>query len=313
MLIVTGASGFIGLHLADALRRNDRPFALSSRRPVGGIGAERFIPADRLVETEISADCIIHLAGRAHVLREESLDPAAEFRAANTDYPLAIARAFAQRGTRRFIFLSSVGVLGNETAPGHPFTHESRPAPHNAYALSKLEAEEGLRAIAAETGMEVVIIRPPLVYGAGAKGNFASLVSWLKRGIPLPLGAVHNRRSLVGIDNLVDLVLTAIDHPAAANRTFLVSDGEDLSTSDLLRRTAAAMGRPARLLPVPAPLLGGAARLLGKATLGQRLLSSLELDIRFTRETLNWHPPTTVDEGLARAVTSAREAPTGQH
>lgn len=302
MLVVTGASGFIGLHLTKTLRQAGRPFILSARSPIPAFPDHGFVPASRLAESDVEADCIIHLAGRAHILREASDDPAAAFRAANTDYPLALARAFARKGTRRFIFLSSVGVLGNETAPGHPFTHESRPAPHNAYALSKLEAEEGLKAIAAETGMEVVIIRPPLVYGAGAKGNFASLVGWLEKGIPLPLGAIHNRRSLVGIDNLVDIVLTTIDHPAAANRTFLVSDGEDLSTTELLRRTAAAMGRPARLLPVPAALLEGTARLLGKATLAQRLLSSLELDTSFTRQTLTWQPPMTVTEGLARAV-----------
>ncbi|WP_411036286.1 UDP-glucose 4-epimerase family protein [Shinella sp. BYT-45] len=302
MLIVTGASGFIGSHLAEALARTGRPFTLSSRSPGASVRPHRFIPADRLADARMEADCIIHLAGRAHVLRETSLDPAAQFRSANTAYTLSVARAFADRGTRRFIFLSSIGVLGNETAPGRPFTQESPPAPHNDYALSKLEAEEGLRAIAAETGMDVVIIRPPLVYGAGAKGNFASMVGWLRKGVPLPLGSVHNRRSLVGIDNLVDLILTAIDHAAAANRTFLVSDGEDLSTTDLLRRTAAAMGRPARLLPVPTPLLRRTARLLGRATLAQRLLGSLELDIAFTRETLDWQPPISVDEGLARAV-----------
>lgn len=302
MLVVTGASGFIGSHLTKTLRQAGRPFILSARSPIPAFPDHRFVPASQLAESDVEADCIIHLAGRAHILREASDDPAAAFRAANTDYPLALARAFARKGTRRFIFLSSVGVLGNETAPGHPFTHESPPAPHNAYALSKLEAEEGLKAIAAETGMEVVIIRPPLVYGAGAKGNFASLVGWLEKGIPLPLGAIHNRRSLVGIDNLVDLIVTTVDHPAAANRTFLVSDGEDLSTTELLRRTAAAMGRPARLLPVPAALLDGTARLLGKTTLAQRLLSSLELDISFTRQTLTWHPPMTVTEGLARAV-----------
>jgi nucleoside-diphosphate-sugar epimerase len=165
-----------------------------------------------------------------------------------------------------------------------------------------LEAEEGLKTIASETGMDVVIIRPPLVYGAGAKGSFASLLGWLGKGLPLPLGAVHNRRSLVGVDNLVDLILTTIDHPKAANRTFLVSDDDDLSTSELLRRTAAAMGRPARLLPIPAPLLSGAARVLGKSTLARSLLSSLQLDIASTRDTLTWHPPLTVTESLARAV-----------
>jgi nucleoside-diphosphate-sugar epimerase len=302
MLIVTGASGFIGSHLTKTLRQAGRSFILSARSPIPAFPDHRFVPANQLAESDVQTDCFIHLAGRAHILREASDNPAAAFRAANIDYPLALARAFARKGTRRFIFLSSVGVLGNETAPGHPFTHESPPAPHNAYALSKLEAEEGLKAIAAETGMEVVIIRPPLVYGAGAKGNFASLVGWLEKGIPLPLGAIHNRRSLVGIDNLVDLIVTTVDHPAAANRTFLVSDGEDLSTTELLRRTAAAMGRPARLLPVPAALLEGTARLLGKATLAQRLLSSLELDTSFTRQTLTWQPPMTVTEGLARAV-----------
>jgi nucleoside-diphosphate-sugar epimerase len=301
MLIVTGASGFIGSHLTEALRRSGREFAVSGRNPIPGHD-NRFLPASRLAESDVRADCIIHLAGCASLPREPGIDPVVTFRNANTAFPLSIARAFARQGTRRFVFLSSIGVLGNETAPGCPFNEKSRPTPHNAYAKSKLEAEEGLKTIASETGMDVVIVRPPLVYGAGAKGSFASLLGWLEKGLPLPLGAVHNRRSLVGVDNPVDLILTTIDHPKAANRTFLVSDDEDLSTSELLRRTAAAMGRPARLLPVPTPLLSGAARLLGKSTLARSLLSSLQLDIASTRDTLAWHPPLTVTEGLARAV-----------
>jgi nucleoside-diphosphate-sugar epimerase len=301
MLIVTGASGFIGSHLTEALRRGGREFAVSGRNPIPGHDT-RFLPASRLAESDVRPDCIIHLAGSASLPREPGIDPVVTFRNANTAFPLSIARAFARQGTRRFVFLSSIGVLGNETAPGCRFNEKSRPTPHNAYAKSKLEAEEGLKTIASETGMDVVIVRPPLVYGAGAKGSFASLLGWLEKGLPLPLGAVHNRRSLVGVDNLVDLILTTIDHPKAANRTFLVSDDEDLSTSELLRRTAAAMGRPARLLPVPTPLLSGAARLLGKSTLARSLLSSLQLDIASTRDTLAWHPPLTVTEGLARAV-----------
>ncbi len=251
----------------------------------------------------VDCDVVFHLAARVHVMREPSSDPAALYRLANATGTLVLARAAARAGTRRFIFLSSVKVNGESTETGHPFTAADNPAPQDPYGISKLEAEQGLRQIAAETGMEVVIVRPPLVYGPGVKANFASLLRAVQRGLPLPLGAVTgNRRSLVALDNLVDLLMTCIDHPAAGNQTFLVSDGEDLSTTALIRRMGQAMGKPVRLVPVPSALLHAGATVIGKGSVAQRLLGNLQVDIAHTRTTLGWTPPISVDEGLRRAT-----------
>jgi len=199
---------------------------------------------------------------------------------------------------KRFVFISSIGVNGNIST--RPFRVGDQPNPAEPYAQSKWEAEQGLMKLAAETSMEVVIIRPPLVYGPDAPGNFGSLVRWIEKGVPLPLGAIHNKRSLVGIDNLVDLIIHCLDHPAAANQVFLAGDGEDISTPELLRGVGRAMGKPARLIPVPAGLLQFGATLLGRKAMAQRLLGSLQVDISKTRELLDWKPPYTVEEGLRR-------------
>jgi len=233
-------------------------------------------------------------------MKEEVTDPLAEYRRVNVDGTLNLARYAVEAGVKRFVFISSIKVNGEQIAPGRPFTCDDTPTPKDPYAISKLEAEQGLQQIALETGMEVVIIRPPLVYGPGVKGNFASMIKLVEKGLPLPFGAIDNRRSLVGLDNLVDLIITCIDHPNAANQVFLVSDGEDLSTSGLLRRVAKAMGKPSRLIPVPAGLLQLGATVLGKKAIGQRLLGSLQVDISSTRERLDWTPPVSVDEGLRR-------------
>jgi nucleoside-diphosphate-sugar epimerase len=205
-------------------------------------------------------------------------------------------------GVRRFVFLSSVGVNGSSTAPGSSFSEVDQPNPHNAYALSKWEAEQGLLRIAAETGMEVVIIRPPLVCGPGAPGNYGSLMRAVQRGWPLPLGAVHNQRSLVALDNLVDFIITCITHPQAANQTFLVSDGQDLSTTELVRGMAQAVGVSARLLPVPVWALQAGATLLGKGDAVHRLCGNLQVDISKARSLLGWLPPVSVEDGLRRAM-----------
>jgi nucleoside-diphosphate-sugar epimerase len=243
----------------------------------------------------------MHCAARVHVMAESLADPLAEFRRVNVQGTLNLARQAAAAGVRRFVFVSSIGVNGAETFQ-QSFTSEDSVAPHSPYAVSKYEAELGLQALAAETGMEVVIIRPPLVYGPGAPGNFGSLMRWLKRGVPLPLGAIHNQRSLVALDNLVDLIVLCLTHPAAANQTFLVSDGEDVSTSELLRRMGQALDRPARLLPVPQSWLKLAAAMVGKSDVAQRLCGSLQVDISKTRRLLVWTPPISLDEGLRRAA-----------
>lgn len=308
-LLVTGANGFVGRALFDALARAGQTVAAGVRRPCG-IAGEVILPALdcdsgawEAPQSWLSCDVVVHLAARVHVMREASSDPTSLYRSANATATRTLARAASRVGVRRFIFLSSIKVNGEGTAAGHPFNAADTPAPQDPYGISKMEAEQGLREIAAETGMEVVIVRPPLVYGPGVKANFASMMRAVQRDIPLPLASVtHNCRSFVALDNLVDLLITCIDHPAAANQTFLVSDGEDLSTAELLRRLGQAMNKPARLLPVPPSLLQLGANLLGKGDMAQRLLGNLQVDIGHTRNTLNWTPPISVDEGLRRAV-----------
>jgi nucleoside-diphosphate-sugar epimerase len=250
----------------------------------------------------LEAHGVVHLAARVHVMDDSAQDPLAEFRAVNVEGTLNLARQAAHAGVKRFVFVSSVKVNGEATLPGCPFNVQDPPAPADPYAISKQEAEKGLRELAAETGLEVVIIRPPLVYGPGVKANFLRLIKTVQKGLPLPLGRVRNKRSLVGIDNLLDLIITCIDHPAAAGQTFLVSDGEDLSTPDLIRKLASAMGRPARLLPVPSTLLRLGGRMIRKSAEVERLVGSLQVDINHTCETLGWRPPVSVDEGIRRCV-----------
>jgi nucleoside-diphosphate-sugar epimerase len=280
----------------------ENPLGAAGKIAVGAVdGATDWTPALHGCTT------VMHLAARVHVMAERASNPFLEFRRVNVDGTLNLGRQAAAAGVRRFVFVSSVKVNGESTSANHPYTAADAPAPQDPYGISKMEAEQGLRQIAAGTGMEVVIIRPPLVYGPGVKANFASLIRAVQRGIPLPLGSVtHNRRSFVALDNLVDLLITCIDHPAAANQTFLVSDGEDLSTADLLRRLGHAMDKPARLFPVPPSLLQLGATLLGKGDMAQRLLGNLQVDISHTRNTLNWNPPVSVDEGLRRAVAGLR-------
>jgi UDP-glucose 4-epimerase len=235
-------------------------------------------------------------------MQETTADPLTEFRRVNVQGTLNLARQAAAAGVRRFVFVRSIKVNGESTQPGAPFKADDAPAPLDAYGVSKMEAEQGLRELAGQTGIEVIIIRPPLVYGPGVKANFAAMMHWLKRGVPLPLGAIHNQRSLVALDNLVALLMTCLTHPAAANQTFMVSDGEDVSTTELLLRMGQAMGKPARLLPVPASWLKLAAALIGKPDVAQRLCGSLQVDISKTRELLGWVPPVSLDEGLRRAA-----------
>jgi UDP-glucose 4-epimerase len=304
-VLVTGASGFVGTAVVDrivregrwrvraAVRRDAATLPAAVERAIGELGASTSWRA-AVEGTQI----VIHLAARVHVMRERATDALEQFRRVNVAGTLDLATQAAAAGVRRFLYLSSVKVLGEA---GH-FTETDPPAPQDAYAISKHEAEAGLREIGARTGMEVVIIRPPLVYGPGVRANFGALMRAVARGLPLPLGAVENRRSLVALDNLVDFILTCASHPAAANETFLVSDGEDLSTPDLVRRLAAAMGRRARLVPVPPALLLGAAAVAGRRDVAARLLGTLQVDITKARTELGWVPPVRVDEALRRAV-----------
>ena len=307
-LLLTGASGFVGGAVLAASQsrgmsvrsvfRSDAPVAEGDAVTVSSLAAD----TDWSVAVS-NIDVVIHCAARVHVMHDAEVDPLMAFRAVNVDGTLNFARQSAFAGVKRFVFVSTVKVNGEGTQPGIPYTAQDAPAPEDAYGVSKAEAEAGLRLLSDETGMEVVIIRPPLVYGPRVKGNFSSLLRWVARGLPLPLGlATTNSRSLVGLDNLVDLILTCVDHPKAANQTLLVSDGEDLSTADLLRRIGKALNRPVRLIPVPVSILIIASRLLGKSSIAQRLLGSLQVDISETCTLLNWKPPVSVDEGLRRAA-----------
>ncbi|WP_429884717.1 UDP-glucose 4-epimerase family protein [Geoalkalibacter halelectricus] len=310
MILLTGATGFVGSGLCSRLKAEGRDIRRAVRRQssegdtqaVGDIG-----PDTSWGKALNGIDTVIHLAARAHIMNDGASDPLREFRRVNVDGTLNLARQAAASGTKRFIFLSTIKVNGEQTPPGLPFTENSRSAPEDPYGISKHEAEQGLVEIARETGMEIVIIRPPLVYGPGVKGNFASMMRWIAKGIPLPLGAIHNQRSLIALDNLVDFIITCIDHPAA-NQTFLVADGEDLSTTDLLRRVGQAMGKPARLIPVPMGLLKAGAALLGKKAMAQRLYGNLQVDTSKAREVLGWVPPVSVDAGLKKATANSDHA-----
>ncbi len=309
---VSGANGFIGQELARRLAQINHLVLALGRRSLDFKDTAGIIPVlapnllthsdGRLLAAQ-GIDVLVHCAARVHVMNDVSSDPVAEFHRVNVEGTANIARQAAAARVRRFIFLSSIKVNGESTEPGCPFTADDVPAPEGPYGVSKYEAERVLRQIGADTGMEVVIIRLPLVYGPGVKGNFESMMQWLERGLPLPIASItENRRSLVALGNLVDLVVTCLNHRAAAEQTFLVSDGEDLSTADLLRRMGVAMGHPARLFQMPPPLLKFGAKMVNKSSIYQRLSGSLQVDISKTRQLLGWTPTVSVDQGLLLAA-----------
>lgn len=315
--LVTGATGFVGQALVSSfLIKNKTVKALvrSSSSPLPGdvqpiigdlTGLVGLVSGQKLHNELLSAlkgvDVVIHSAARAHVMQEQSADPLEEYRKMNRDATLALARLAVEAGVERFVFLSSIGVNGNHNFKA--FTEEHAPAAHDLYAVSKLEAEQGLLQIARETNLEVVIIRPPLVYGPNAPGNFKSLVKWMRKGVPLPFGAIHNKRSLVALDNLVDFIGLCADReksPKAVNQVFLISDNEDVSTTQLLKKVAKAQNKQAWLIPVPVNLMAFFAKLLGKGELANRLFGSLQVDSSKARELLGWQPVVTMDEQLKK-------------
>lgn len=312
-ILLTGSTGFIGSRLCDQLAGRQGVFVTRAvRRPEAASGSQDVVIESLDGHADWSGaladqQVVVHAAARAHVMKDEMSDPIAEYRKINVEGTLNLARQAARSGVGRFIYISSIKVNGEQTLEGKPFTAADSPAPEDAYGITKLEAETGLHDIASDSGMEVVIIRPPLVYGPGVKGNFASMIKLVGGGVPLPFGAINNKRSLVALDNLVDLIITCIDHPAAANQVFLAADGRDVSTTELLRGVGQAMGKPVRLMPVPAGLLMFGASLFGKKAVARRLMGSLQVDTSKTRKLLGWEPPLSVEEGLRHCFVGENE------
>lgn len=303
-ILLTGASGFIGKHLFEKIKLNYQVHLLL-RSPLK-IHDYTHIYEDLNASTDFSTalsgiDCVIHLAARAHILKEETVLPLEQFRAVNRDLTLSLARQAAQRGVKRFVYISSIGVNGVRNE--NPFKFSDEPMPADDYALAKLEAEQSLHSLSKETGMEIVIIRPPLVYGKGAPGNFNRLVKLTSISVPLPLGDIDNKRSFVSVDNLTDLIVTCIEHSHAKNEIFLVSDDEDVSTTQLLAKMLSAQGKQNLLVPIPVTFLKFLGGLVKRKALIERFTNSLTIDIEHTKKTLGWTPPISLDEGIVRCFT----------
>ncbi len=314
LFAVTGAGGFVGRELVSALRRRGGAVRSLTRSAVsaesvaiGSIGSKTDWSGALTGVTHV-----IHCAGRAHIMQDKAVDSLAAFREVNVDGTRRLAEAAAAQGVRRLVFVSSIKVNGESTQSGVPFTERDHPAPEDAYGRSKWEAEQALMEVSARTGLEVVIVRPPLVYGPGVKGNFARLVRWIRAGIPLPFASVQNKRSLVSLPNLIDLLGRCAVHPRAAGQVFLAGDGEDLSTPDLIRRLAHLQRRPARLFPMPPSGLNAMGALLGRRAEVARLIGTLQVSINHACRTLDWKPVASVDVCLAETVSEIeRRQPSG--
>ncbi|MBD1856028.1 MULTISPECIES: UDP-glucose 4-epimerase family protein [Leptolyngbya] len=303
--LITGATGFVGSALCQLLEHSEHTV-------YGVVRSDAVLPPSvtPILVSSIAEldnhpilpqiDVVIHLAARVHQMNDTAADPLSEFRAVNTEATKSLAIAAATAGVKRFVYLSSIKVNGDGQAS--PYTERSTPQPADAYGISKWEAECALNEIAATTDLEIVILRPPLVYGAGVKANFLNLMNLVKTGIPLPLGGIHNQRSLVYVGNLVDAIVTCATHPQAAGQTFLVSDSTDVSTPELVRKISESMRKPVRLMPISPVILTNLARILGKTATLDRLFGSLTIDSSKLRQTLNWQPPFTLEQGLEQTA-----------
>lgn len=304
-VLVTGANGFIGsalcAHLSDLGHEVIPIIRRSSEFPLGQIVLTNDESMWKFVLNR--CDVVIHLAGRAHIMRESDPDPLGAYRAANLEPTMQLALRAVEAGVKRFIFISTIKVNGEETMLGGVFKPDDSPRPSEPYSVSKHETEKALLSLALKTQLEVIIIRPPLVYGPSAKGNFATLLKCINQGIPLPLSAItNNRRSLVSLYNLMDLIVCCMVHPNASNQIFLASDGEDLSTHDLILKVSKALGVVSRLFYVPPLALRASAMIINKLDLYQRLCGSLQVDISKNQMLLDWNPPTSLDDGIRKAI-----------
>ena len=314
IILVTGAQGFVGQPLSLALTKQGYQVRAAVRANVqanddlqtilvGEINGDT-LWAEALVDVAV----VIHLAARVHVMNESAADALSAYRQVNVLGTLNLAKQAVQAGVKRFIFISSIKVNGEATSLGHPYREDDVPAPLDAYGVSKYEAELALQQLAKETGLELVIIRPTLIYGPGVKANFKAMMRCLDLGLPLPLGSIQNQRSLLALDNLIDLIKRCIVHPAAANQTFLASDGMDVSTPELLRAMALALGKPARLFKLSEGLIMAGAKILGKQAMAERLCGSLQVNSSKARELLDWRPPISLPEALEKVAISYRDS-----
>lgn len=304
-IFITGEKGFIGSALVSRLESNEfncRDDLIKSKKINLKHAYIDIHNKNKWRNLLKNTDCIIHCGARAHIINEIEDHPLEIFRKSNTQTTKVLAEEAAKLGVKRMIFLSTIGVNGTFTNIPEKFTFKDPPLPKEIYAISKWEAEQKLFEISKQTGLELVIIRAPLVYGHGVKGNFLRLIELIKLGIPLPFSLVRNKRSLIGVDNLVDIIIKCINHPDAKGKIFLVSDGEDLSTPDLIQHIACAMGKPARLFPMPIYLLNLFGIFFRKQYEIERLLGSLQVDNSYTKEILNWTPKTSLKEGIKRMV-----------
>lgn len=307
-MLITGATGFVGEALCAQASQDGFVVRASLRKQIETLGETETVEVGDIngatdwSSTLRDVDVVIHLAARVHVMHELADNPIEEFRKVNVAGTDNLARCAVARGVKRLVFVSSIKVNGEETAGGSRYSELGKPSPQDPYGVSKWEAEQALHRVGVETGLEIVILRPPLIYGAGVQGNFAQMLKILSKGIPLPLASVGNIRSLIYIGNFVDALLTCATHPAAAGQTYLVSDDEDISTSDLVTQLGSAIGHPARLFYCPPIVLKFAGSLLGKSDQIARLLGSLQVDSSKIRRELDWHPPYTLQEGLQRTA-----------
>ena len=308
-ILLTGVTGFVGRALVNDMLRLELTVVAAVRSLSADLPGDvrQHVVGDFLLNTEwLSAlndiDVVIHTAARVHIMNDQVTDPLSEFRKVNVAGTLNLARQAAEAGVTRFIFISSIKVNGEMTNEGFPFRPDDNINVTDPYGLSKYEAEQGLLALAKNTSMEVVIIRPPLIYGPGVKANFLTMMGWVKKGVPLPFAAIHNKKSFIAIDNLVSFIIHCVDHPKAANEVFLISDGEDISTTELLQKVAKAFSKKAMLFPLPVRLMTFVAKLVGKEDVANRLFASLQVDSSKARDLLGWKPVITMDAELKKTT-----------